>query len=137
MARNVSEAGNAALQKWLGAGAAAERGGGASVSNRANLSNKELATAVRWTLQLLTQRAPGRTIEVRVPPWGAVQCGDGPSHTRGTPPNVIETDPDTWLHLATGKLDWSQAVAQGAVHASGSRADLSQWLPLVTGTVVS
>ena len=91
----------------------------------------DLAAAVRLSLRTLEQVAPGRTVEVRVPPFAAVQCVAGPRHTRGTPPNVVETDPRTWLLLATGSLKWTDAVAQGKVDASGSRADLSQWLPLV------
>ncbi|MFJ1766225.1 sterol carrier family protein [Amycolatopsis sp. NPDC088138] len=91
----------------------------------------ELAAAVRLSLRALAADAPGRTVEVRVPPFAAVQCVEGPRHTRGTPPNVIETDPRTWLELATGLLDWTTAVAGGRVSASGTRADLSQWLPLV------
>jgi hypothetical protein len=91
----------------------------------------ELAAAVRLSLRALAADAPGRTVEVRVPPFAAVQCVDGPRHTRGTPPNVIETDPRTWLELATGELDWTTAVDAGRVSASGTRADLSRWLPLV------
>ncbi|WIY04770.1 sterol carrier family protein [Amycolatopsis mongoliensis] len=91
----------------------------------------ELAAAVRLSLRTLAADAPGRTVEVRVPPFAAVQCVDGPRHTRGTPPNVIETDPRTWLELATGRLDWATAVADGRVSASGTRADLSHWLPLI------
>lgn len=91
----------------------------------------ELAAAVRLSLRALSADAPGRTVEVRVPPFAAVQCVEGPRHTRGTPPNVIETDPRTWLELATGRLRWDAAVADGRVNASGSRADLSHWLPLV------
>ncbi|MBE1500025.1 hypothetical protein H4696_007125 [Amycolatopsis lexingtonensis] len=91
----------------------------------------ELAAAVRLSLRALAADAPGRTVEVRVPPFAAVQCVEGPRHTRGTPPNVIETDPRTWLELATGQLDWTTAVAAGRVSASGTRADLSHWLPLV------
>ena len=75
-------------------------------------------------------RAPGRSVEVRVPPFGAVQCVEGPRHTRGTPPNVVETDAETWLGLATGRLGWAAVVASGAVHASGERADLSDFLPI-------
>lgn len=89
-----------------------------------------LATAVRYLLQVLAERAPGNTVEVRVPPFGAVQCIEGPRHTRGTPPNVIEMDAATWLALAAGALSWADAVAAGSVHASGSRADLSAQLPL-------
>ncbi|MFF1571481.1 sterol carrier family protein [Leifsonia sp. NPDC058292] len=88
------------------------------------------AMAVRYLLQLLAERAPGNTVEVRVPPFGAVQCIPGPRHTRGTPPNVIETDAPTWLGLATGGIDWADAVADGKVHASGLRADLEGLLPL-------
>ncbi|HRQ00854.1 MAG TPA: sterol carrier family protein [Terrimesophilobacter sp.] len=89
-----------------------------------------LALAVRYTLQVLAEAAPGNSVEVRVPPHGAIQCVAGPRHTRGTPPNVVELDADTWLALATGRLAWGDAVDAGRVHASGSRADLSEWLPL-------
>ena len=85
---------------------------------------------VKTTLNALTVKAPGRAIEVRVPPYAAVQCGDGPTHTRGTPPNTIEMDAPTWLALASGELSWDQAVDSGAVLASGLRADLAQFLPL-------
>ncbi len=85
---------------------------------------------VKTTLNALTVKAPGRAIEVRVPPYAAVQCGEGPTHTRGTPPNTIEMDAQTWLALASGELSWDQAVASGAVLASGSRAVLAQFLPL-------
>lgn len=88
------------------------------------------ATAVRYLLQLLAERAPGNTVEVRVPPFGAVQCIPGPRHTRGTPPNVIETDAATWLALAAGELTWEAGVASGTVHASGQRATLDGLLPL-------
>jgi hypothetical protein len=88
------------------------------------------AMAVRYLLQLLAERAPGNTVEVRVPPFGAVQCIPGPRHTRGTPPNVIETDAPTWLGLATGGITWADAVDTGKVHASGQRADLEGLLPL-------
>ena len=90
-----------------------------------------VATAVRFTLEELAARAPGRTLEVRVPPYGAVQCVEGPRHTRGTPPNVIETDAPTWLDLVTGQADWATALAGGTVHASGQRATLADHLPLV------
>jgi hypothetical protein len=90
-----------------------------------------LALAVRYTLQLLAEKAPGGTVEVRVPPHGAVQCVEGPKHTRGTPPNVIETDAATWLALATGDLAWADARAAGSVHASGQRADLDGLLPVI------
>ncbi|MFG1945621.1 sterol carrier family protein [Nonomuraea sp. NPDC048826] len=86
--------------------------------------------AVRHLLDRLATIAPGRTVEVRVPPYAAVQAVAGPRHTRGTPPNVVETDPRTWIDLATGRLTWSEALAQGTISASGARADLSDHLPL-------
>ena len=88
------------------------------------------ATAVRYLLQLLADDAPGNSVEVRVPPFGAVQCIEGPGHTRGTPPNVIETDAATWLAIATGSEQWAAALARGVISASGSRADLGELLPL-------
>ena len=90
----------------------------------------DLRDATRYLLEELAARAPGRTVEVRVPPYGAVQCVEGPRHTRGTPPNVVETDAATWLGLATGRLGWAEAVATGTVRASGERADLSDFLPI-------
>jgi len=89
-----------------------------------------VAMAVRYALEELADRAPGRTLEVRVPPYGAVQCVEGPRHTRGTPPNVIEMDARTWLDLVTGQSDWATALAGGTVHASGQRATLADHLPL-------
>lgn len=86
--------------------------------------------AVRTLLDVLAQQAPGRSVEVRVPPHAAVQCIAGPRHTRGTPSNVVETDPTTWLRLATARTTWSDAVAAGEVSASGGRADLAAHLPL-------
>jgi uncharacterized SCP-like protein len=91
----------------------------------------ELRDAARYLLALLATRHPGRVLEVRVPPAAAVQCLPGPVHTRGTPPNVVETDPVTWVRLATGRLGWADAVGSGVVHASGPRADLAAYLPLV------
>ena len=85
---------------------------------------------VKSTLALLTAKAPGRAIEVRVPPYAAVQCGDGPTHTRGTPANVIEMDAQTWLALASGEKSWADAMSEGLIVASGVRADLTQLLPL-------
>jgi hypothetical protein len=78
----------------------------------------------------LVATAPGRSVEVRVPPYLAVQCVAGPRHTRGTPGAVVETDPVTWLDLATGRLTWAAAVADGRLAASGERTDLSAYLPL-------
>ncbi len=91
-----------------------------------------LRAAVRYTLGLLAEQVPGRSVEVRVPPLAAVQCVPGTRHTRGTPPNVVETDPLTWLDLATGRLAWAAAVAAGRVYASGQRADLAAYLPLLS-----
>jgi Bacterial SCP ortholog len=95
----------------------------------------QLRDAVRALLGSLRERAPGRTVEVRVPPYGAIQCIPGPRHTRGTPPNVVETDPITFVLLAVGRLGWVDAVAAGRVSASGIRADLSAYLPLVDSVV--
>ncbi|HEY1532028.1 MAG TPA: sterol carrier family protein [Galbitalea sp.] len=94
-------------------------------------SRDSTATAVRYLLQLLSEQAAGNTVEVRVPPFGAVQAIEGPRHTRGTPPNVIEMDASTWLALATGAENWAVALATGRVAASGSRADLSGQLPIL------
>jgi hypothetical protein len=90
-----------------------------------------LAAAVRLSLRALEQDAPGRSVEVRVPPFAAVQCVAGPRHTRGTPPNVVETDPRTWLELATGRLTWADGLEAARITASGSRADLSALLPVL------
>lgn len=92
-----------------------------------------LATAVRLLADRLATAHPGQSLEVRVPPFAAIQCdpsGTGPTHTRGTPPNVVETDPLTFLRLATGRLSWHRARAEGLVQASGIRADLSDLLPI-------
>jgi len=113
-------AGKAALQAWLDGGPAPERA--------------VLRAAVKESLAALAAVAPGRSVEVRVPPYGAVQCIAGPRHTRGTPPNVVETDARTWLALAVGRLDWSTAVVNGAVVASGARAaEIARYLPLTQG----
>ncbi|MBF4602064.1 hypothetical protein ITJ55_14750 [Frigoribacterium sp. VKM Ac-1396] len=88
------------------------------------------ATAVRWLLQVLADGEPGATVEVRVPPFGAVQFREGLSHTRGTPPNVVETDAATFVRLATGDLSWQEARAGALVSASGSRADLTGYVPI-------
>jgi Bacterial SCP ortholog len=89
-----------------------------------------LRSAARYLLHVLERDAPGRSVELRVVPVAAVQCVAGPRHTRGTPPNVVETDPLTWFRLATGRLGWAEALENGVVRASGSRADLSSYLPL-------
>lgn len=94
------------------------------------MRDPKILADVKNTLALLTIKAPGRAIEVRVPPYAAVQCGEGPKHTRGTPANVIEMDAQTWLALACGQIAWAQALHSGAIKASGVRADLSEYLPL-------
>ena len=93
-------------------------------------SRMQLREAVRVLLAGLADRAPGRSVEVRVPPYGAIQCVAGPRHTRGTPSNVVETDPVTWVLLATGRLKWSAAVDSGRVRVSGVRSDISLYLPV-------
>ena len=113
--------GKAALKAWLEA---------AQPPSDTPLPRAVLATAVRYSLEELTARAPGNSVEVRVPPFGVTQCVEGPRHTRGTPPNVIECDAATWLAMVTGRTRWADAVAAGKVAASGLRADLSALLPL-------
>ncbi|QAY72876.1 hypothetical protein ET445_05495 [Agromyces protaetiae] len=122
-ARIADGEGAAAVAEWR----ATVAGG----DHEASVDRATLALAVRWTLQRLAELAPGGTVEVRVPPFGAVQCIEGPKHTRGTPPNVIETDASTWLALATGSVSWSDARASGRVHASGQRASLEGLLPIM------
>ncbi|OMC40528.1 sterol carrier family protein [Mycobacterium sp. IS-1264] len=91
-----------------------------------------LATAVRLTARTLAAVAPGASVEVRIPPFVAVQCVAGPRHTRGTPPNVVEADPRTWLLLATGMASLAQAKSAGTLTLSGSRAgEIDHWLPLI------
>lgn len=109
--------GAAALRRWR--------------ADRDSTPRAQLATAVRFTLQELAARAPGRSVEVRVPPFGAVQCVAGPRHTRGTPSNVVETDAHTWLALVIGDLQWARARRDGTIRASGERADLHAFLPLI------
>jgi uncharacterized protein (TIGR03083 family) len=101
----------------------------------AELHRSALSRCTRTLAGILAAQYPGRSVEVRVPPYAAVQCaiGDpGPTHTRGTPPNVVETDPLTFLRLATGRITWVEAAAKGSVHASGLRANLSDALPLLS-----
>ncbi|MDN5754309.1 MAG: sterol carrier family protein [Arthrobacter sp.] len=118
--RIPAEQGLAALSTWRRTDADA----------RADLPRPTVAMAVRYALEELSERAEGNSVEVRVPPFGVAQCVAGPRHTRGTPPNVIELEAAVWLPLATGELDWSEAVASGSLSASGLRADLSEHLPL-------
>lgn len=92
----------------------------------------QLADAVRLTARTLAAAAPGASVEVRIPPFVAVQCIAGPRHTRGTPPNVVETDPWTWLRLVTGLAQVPDAAVAGALTLSGARAgEIAQWMPLV------
>ncbi|MGW1157716.1 sterol carrier family protein [Streptomyces sp. NPDC002519] len=91
-----------------------------------------LAACTRLLADALAVKAPGASTEVRVPPYAVVQCIEGPRHTRGTPPNVVETDPLTWIRLATGRTAWGAALADAKVSASGERADLGPFLPLMT-----
>jgi hypothetical protein len=93
----------------------------------------EIAEAVRLTARTLAALAPGSSVEIRVPPFVAVQCISGPRHTRGNPPNVVETDARTWLLLAAGVLTVDDAATAGALQLSGSRAgEIATWLPVVT-----
>jgi hypothetical protein len=106
-----------------------------SVLAAIDLNQEPERDATRWAavhlLGLLARQAPGRAVELRIPPYAAIQCVAGPRHTRGTPPNVVETDPITWIRLATGRIAWADAVADGRLRASGPRSDLSGYLPLV------
>ena len=90
----------------------------------------DLRLLTKHYLALLEARAPGRSVEVRVPPYAAVQCIEGVRHTRGTPPAVVETDAATWIAVASGELAWADAVERGKVSASGERTDLTPYLPL-------
>ncbi|MEU1074426.1 MULTISPECIES: sterol carrier family protein [unclassified Streptomyces] len=91
-----------------------------------------LAACTRLLADALAAKAPGGSVEVRVPPYAVVQCVEGPRHTRGTPPNVVETDPLTWLRLATGRRAWADEVEAARIAASGERADLSALLPVLS-----
>jgi hypothetical protein len=106
---------------------------GAALDRGAEPDRAALRSAARHLLHELERTRPGRSVEVRVVPVAAVQAVAGPRHTRGTPPNVVETDPLTWFRLATGRLDWAGAVRAGLVTASGARSDLSVYLPLSPG----
>lgn len=96
-------------------------------------SRERTTTALlcRGLLQELANRYPGRSVEVRVPPFGAVQCIAGPDHRRGTPANVVELAPEDWIAAASGEHSWAQLSAAGKISASGTRADLGEFLPLV------
>ncbi len=94
------------------------------------MRDPQILEEVKQTLAALVARSPGRAIEVRVPPYAAVQCGEGPTHTRGTPANVIEMNAQTWLALAKGERTWADAMAEGLINASGARANLTELLPI-------
>jgi hypothetical protein len=102
----------------------------AEALTRAEPTRDDLRLLSKHFLAVLAQAAPGRSVEVRVPPYAAAQVLPGVRHTRGTPPAVVELDAETWISLATGKTTWAEAVAEGRVVASGERADLSPYLPL-------
>ncbi|MHA3723317.1 sterol carrier family protein [Leucobacter sp. HY1910] len=130
--RRISdEDGLAALAIVRAAGSASSATGAVGAGSAGGAPRATVATAVRYLLEELAAIAPGNTVEVRVPPFGATQCVEGPRHTRGTPPNVIEMSPDTWLGLATGSLSWDDAVSAARVVASGSRATLEGLLPVM------
>ncbi|WP_199036351.1 sterol carrier family protein [Glycomyces salinus] len=102
-----------------------------ALDNGEQPDRETLKSAVRELLKVLAEKAPGHSVEVRVPPFGAVQCVEGPRHRRGTPPNVVECQPVVFIELACGRTGFAEAVAAGKVTASGQRADLSDHLPVV------
>ncbi|MFK0218467.1 sterol carrier family protein [Streptomyces vinaceus] len=96
------------------------------------IERQALAACTRLLADALALKAPGGSVEVRIPPFAVVQCIEGPRHTRGTPPNVVDTDPLTWIRLATGRTDWASALEEAQIRASGERADLSALLPVMS-----
>lgn len=94
------------------------------------MDKTELKTLTKQYLARLAEKAPGYSVEVRVPPYGAVQAVEGGRHTRGTPRAVVETDPETWIAVAEGTLSWAEAIDSGRIRASGERTDLAEYLPL-------
>lgn len=119
--RRIDEpTGRAALREWA-----------QTAETQGKTGRSTLATAVRFALEELASRAEGNSVEVRIPPFGVTQCIEGPRHTRGTPPNVVEMPAELWLSLVTGRTNWATAVQSGQLHASGLRADLSAHLPLI------
>jgi hypothetical protein len=117
-------------EELLEAGRAAVRAAAAALDDEAGPGRDLLREAARAGLRALAAKAPGRSVEVRVPPWAAVQCLAGTRHARGTPGAVVETDPVTWVGLASGRVRFADAVADGRVRAGGERSDLSGLLPL-------
>lgn len=114
------------------AGRAAVRGvlAAQTAGSELGVDRATLALATRFLLQVLAEASPGRSVEVRVPPFGAVQAVEGSRHTRGTPPNVVELDAGTLIAIATGATRWADATAAGRVQASGARSDLAGLFPL-------
>jgi hypothetical protein len=117
VAEEIDDAELEAVLRWLSGGDRPDRA--------------VLRSAVKESLAALAAAAPGHSVEVRVPPFGAVQCITGPRHGRGNPPNVVEADPRTWLALVTGRMSWADALRSGRLTASGTRADeVARLLPL-------
>ena len=117
-----------AIAEWIAATSPED----ARAAGIAQPSRSQLADAVRHTARLLAADAPGHSVELRVPPFVAVQCIEGPRHTRGVPPNVVEASPHAWLRLATGHSNWDELVAQADTTASGTRAgEIAQWMPII------
>ena len=117
-----------AIADWI----AADSPEAARAAGVAQPSRSQLADAVRHTARLLAADAPGHSVELRVPPFVAVQCIEGPRHTRGVPPNVVEVSPHAWLRLATGHSNWDELVAQADTTASGTRAgEIARWMPII------
>ena len=96
------------------------------------LDTAALGISTRMLTGILAERVPGHSVELRVPPYAAIQCVRGPRHTRGTPPNVVEVEPVTWIEIATGRSSWTSAIESGQLRASGERADLSEHLPVLS-----
>jgi hypothetical protein len=125
-----------ALSPWSGEVTAGPLGDacveavGQALDAGSQTAREALRAATTRLLDQLAEAVPGRAVEVRVPPYAAVQCVAGPRHTRGTPPNVVEMAPATWLELSSGAIEWADAVADGRISASGPRSDLSAYLPL-------
>jgi len=126
----VGSAGTPASEELLSSGRAAVAAAAAELAAGRDPAPELLASAARIGLRALAAKAPGRSVEVRVPPYAAVQCVEGTRHTRGTPGAVVETDPVTWVRLANGDVTFADAVADGRARAGGERSDLSALLPL-------
>ncbi len=99
------------------------------------MRDQKVLEEVKAILAALVKLAPGHAVEVRIPPYSAVQCVEGPKHTRGTPPNVVELSHQTLMDLLSGKISWSSGTSSGAIHASGERSDLSNLFELLAKTI--